>query len=352
MAKKLKIAKPIKVGKVPAPANHEALLERLGSYDKVVVGFSGGKDSIACVLRLLDLGVPAEKIRLWHHDVDGMGENFMDWPVTRAYCRAFAEAFGMELRFSWREGGFLAETLKENAQSRCVAFELEQLDDDGLPVVKVQASSKAAVSTRRMFPALGANLQTRWCSAMLKIDVMSYAMRNDPAYDHGRFLVVTGERRQESANRATYPEWDLHRVNSKARTTHVWRPVIDLKEEDVWNLMKAHGVRPHPAYELGFGRTSCMGCIFGNKDQWATVKDLAPQAFDKISGLEKEFGHTIRKGVSIEELAAQGVSTALEADPALRVVSQHEDYSMDDIIVPEGLWELPPGAFKECGGPT
>ena len=53
------------------------------TYDHVIVAFSGGKDSVACLLHLLDLGVPREKIELWHHDVDGReGSDLMDWPVT------------------------------------------------------------------------------------------------------------------------------------------------------------------------------------------------------------------------------------------------------------------------------
>ncbi|MBT4947243.1 MAG: hypothetical protein HON27_13890 [Candidatus Marinimicrobia bacterium] len=56
----------------------------LMSYDKIIVMFSGGKDSTACVLKLFNLGVPKEKIELWHHDIDGKGDQFMDWPVTPA----------------------------------------------------------------------------------------------------------------------------------------------------------------------------------------------------------------------------------------------------------------------------
>jgi tRNA(Ile)-lysidine synthase TilS/MesJ len=33
-------------------------------YDLVIVSFSGGKDSLACVLRMLDLGVPISKLEL------------------------------------------------------------------------------------------------------------------------------------------------------------------------------------------------------------------------------------------------------------------------------------------------
>lgn len=42
----------------------------LEEYDKIIVLFSGGKDSLCAVLNLLELGVPKEKIELWHHDID------------------------------------------------------------------------------------------------------------------------------------------------------------------------------------------------------------------------------------------------------------------------------------------
>lgn len=36
-------------------------------YDKYIVSFSGGKDSTAVFLYLLDRGVPKDKIELWHY---------------------------------------------------------------------------------------------------------------------------------------------------------------------------------------------------------------------------------------------------------------------------------------------
>ncbi len=64
-AKKKAPAKP----KTPRP-NSSELLPWL-SYEKVIVMFSGGKDSIASVIALLEAGCPAHLIELWHQDVDG-----------------------------------------------------------------------------------------------------------------------------------------------------------------------------------------------------------------------------------------------------------------------------------------
>ena len=74
-------------------------------YDKVLIMFSGGKDSLACVLSTLESGVTKEKIELWHHDVDGNGETFMDWECTSEYCRAIANHLGIPIYYSWLDGG-------------------------------------------------------------------------------------------------------------------------------------------------------------------------------------------------------------------------------------------------------
>lgn len=91
----------------------------LASYDLIIVAFSGGKDSLACLIHLIEQGVPRERIELWHHEVDGReGSRLMDWPCTPAYCRAVAKAFGVQLYFSWREGGFRARDAPEGGAHR------------------------------------------------------------------------------------------------------------------------------------------------------------------------------------------------------------------------------------------
>ena len=89
----------------------------LASYDSIIVAVSGGKDGTACLLTLLEAGAPAERIEIWHHEVDGAGRSFMDWPSTGPYVAALARDFSLPLYRSWREGGFEREMLRGCAHS-------------------------------------------------------------------------------------------------------------------------------------------------------------------------------------------------------------------------------------------
>lgn len=332
----------------PATAQPSEPVEtpELNSYDIIVVGFSGGKDSLACVLELLEQGVPKERIELWHHLVDGReGNPLMDWPITEAYCEAFAKAFGLKLFYSWKEGGFRREMLREDALTAPIRFETPE-------GVMQTGGTRGKLSTRRKFPQVTADLSTRWCSAYLKIDVAAAAIRNDLRFAQKRTLVVTGERAEESAARAKYKMFepdrsDLRNGRTKRHVDH-WRPVHGWSEAEVWDIIAKYGVVPHPAYRMGFGRCSCMACIFGSANQWATIQCYAPERFEEIACYEEEFGVTIQRNRSVRELAAMGKPYPVE-DPAIVELALSEEYT--EAIIVE-TWTHPAGAFGESAGPT
>ncbi|MGB8699115.1 MAG: phosphoadenosine phosphosulfate reductase, partial [Thermosynechococcaceae cyanobacterium] len=166
-------------------------------YDRFIVAFSGGKDSICCVLTLLEIGFGPERIELHHHLVDGReGSTLFDWPVTEDYCRKFAQAIGCPIYFSWLEGGLEREMCRENQAKAPTHFETPE----GVQTI----GGNGERSTRRKFPAKTADLSRRWCSAYAKIDVLSAVIVNQPRFNHSRSLVVTGERAAESAARSQY----------------------------------------------------------------------------------------------------------------------------------------------------
>jgi 3'-phosphoadenosine 5'-phosphosulfate sulfotransferase (PAPS reductase)/FAD synthetase len=326
----------------------------LDDYDTIIVSFSGGKDSLACVLDLLDRGVPAHKIELWHQHVDGnpssVEEMFMDWPVTEAYCRAVAAHLGIPIYFQWRDGGFYRELTKVNARTAGVSFE----DANG-NVVHLETGDRAKEATRGKYPQKGSDLSTRWCSPALKIDVFARALANSPRFNGQNILVVTGERGQESDNRALYAESENHRCHAQKRLVHAWRPIHKWTEQQVWAIIERFGVMPHPAYYLGYGRVSCMFCIFLDPNGWATGRELHPKGFAWGAETAPSSGATITKGLTIVDQADKGTSTLNMDDAFVRrqaELSMGLTYPTELVSVPDGQWQVPSGAYKRCGGPT
>lgn len=315
------------------------------SYSVCIVGFSGGKDSVASLLACLEAGFTRDQIELHHQLVDGRESNLMDWECTTEYCRAIARAFGVKYYESFRVGGFEAEMLRNGTRTGAVSFEMP----DG--TLRTVGGDSGPTGVRRRFPQVSASLQVRWCSAALKIDVQARVMTNDPRFSNSRTLIVTGERAEESASRAKYLSFEPHRTDlrdGKARR-HVdhWRPVHGWSEEQVWAIIAKYRVNPHPAYHLGFGRVSCRQCIFGNADQWATIRTHMPYAFEPIANYEREFKVTIHRTRNVNEQADRG--TPYPCTFEMLQIATSKSYQEPIFLE---TWTLPAGAFKDSCGPT
>ncbi len=149
------------------------------------------------------------------------------------------KAMGSSQRFPFKgsiaNGRFCSPNLKREVGDSLIR-NLDSLERDG----------------RRMkLPAKSACHQGRWCSGALKAQVESklYADIDGLARDV-KLLVVSGERRQESAGRAKYNEMEIHRTNATAkahRLVHQWRNVIDWSEDQVWDIIRRHCIVPHPS---------------------------------------------------------------------------------------------------------
>lgn len=316
-------------------------------YDKYIVCFSGGKDSTACFLHLLETGVPIDKIELWHHEIDGReGSSLMDWDCTPAYCQAFAARFNVPIYFSWKVGGFEGEMLRNNQLTAPTKFENE------LGEVITVGGTAGKESTRLKFPQVSGDLKVRWCSAYLKIDICATAIRNQDRFNGMAVCIVSGERGEESTQRAKYNELEPDRADLRdgktARLVDRSRTIKNWLESDVWAIIERYKVRVHPCYYMGWNRCSCRYCIFGNANQMASAYVCAPEQGDKIIGYEQQFGLTIKRNISLEDLIAKGTPYAAITEE-LKTVSNSKEYSLG-IIMED--WYLPAGAFGESCGPN
>ena len=344
----------------------------LEDYDMVVVLLSGGKDSIACYYKLIELGVPKEKIELWHHDIDGGHPvRSMDWRCTQSYVQAFAEAEQVSLRVSYRKNGFFGELYRIGASEPIEwvepgTGEIKQckLTQNYLKCLelKKQATENMEgelekLGYRMKFPAKSADLSRRWCSAYLKIVVADTVVRNldmlDETKVERKILVVSGERRGESNSRANYNEMEIHRTNAEARAkriVHQWRCVIDYSEKDVWEVLKRHKVNPHPCYRVGWNRCSCAACIFSTPKLFKGYKELYPEEFELLRRDEDILGFTLDNKKNLDEFIGNAESCVYAGDQKAMNSILTGEFPVEDIYTDK--WMYPAGAFHGSeGGP-
>lgn len=410
------VIRPGVPGRRETPFNRKIYLPELlplEEYNHIIVLFSGGKDSAAAFFRLLELGVPKERIEIWHHSIDGgHPDRKMDWPVTENYVRSFAEAEDVRLRVSSRINGFWGEVYRVGA-----SYPIEYEDNDGsiktCPLTEKQVVSEQLreqilsslkpelqaqlkeLGFRMKFPAKSGDLSRRWCSAYLKIDVAKSVICNLESLGNvgkfpakssiasGRYrspqlkrevgdsvlrnldtlqatrhdtkiLVVSGERRGESAGRAKYNEMEFHRTNATARAhrlVHQWRAVIDYSERDVWEVLRRHNVVPHPCYACGWNRCSCALCIFGLPCHWAGIRELFPEEYEKVRQDEIRLGFTLDYKKDLDSYVGDAKSCVYRGNPIAINQLVTGEFTAADIYC-TGEWEFPAGAFRGAeGGP-
>lgn len=322
----------------------------LEEYDLIVVLISGGKDSVACYLKLLELGVPKERIEFWHHDIDGgHPSRRMDWKCTQNYVKALADAEGIKLRVSYRVNGFFGELYRIGASEP-----IEWIDPDTGEVKQCKLSSNylkckelkeqateemeellKKYGYRMKFPAKTGDLSRRWCSGNLKAAVQDSVTANlEETKRDKKILIVSGERRGESAGRSKYNEMEIHRTNAEAkahRIVHQWRCCIDYSEKDVWELLKRHHINPHPCYRIGWNRCSCMMCIFSTPRLFAGVKELFPDDYAALRHDEEVLGFTLDNKKNLDEFIGDTQSCVCWKDKAAIHSILTGEFNTDDI---------------------
>lgn len=112
---------------------------------------------------------------------------------------------------------------------------------------------------------------------------------------------------------------------------------------------------------------STRRCL-GSPSQWATIREVFPEHFERVAQREAETGLTIRKNASIRQLADLGTpypAALSTAGVVLAQLAQRTEWTERDLAILPGSsgvnidrplqttrWVLPPGAFGENAGPT
>lgn len=235
---------------------------------KVIVTFSGGKDSLAALLWVRE------------HITRNFTTVFCDtgWehPLTYEYIAHVTNQLGLDL-----------VTLRSKKY-------------DGM--VDLARQKKRWPSTR-----------ARFCTQELKTKAMiDYVL--DEVKDN--MLIVQGIRVAESSARAkmsaqcTYFKYYFEpygydkqgkpkkhsyrgkevRAFREKYADDLLRPVFDWSAQQVIDYILAAGLEPNPLYKMGYKRVGCWPCIMANQRDILNISCQSPERIDEIAALEKDFG--------------------------------------------------------------
>jgi len=269
----------------PAPQTPRAECERhLLTADLIVINSSGGKDSQTAleeVVKTCDrLGIPRSKLLVVHAD---LGE--VEWKGTLELAREQAQHYGIR---------FEVESYRSEKKERRTLLE--------------------HIILRGMWP----DSVNRYCTSDFKRNPICRVFTRHAHAHYGRrvsklpagrtrFKVVNclGMRAAESDARRLLPNWVANKANTNPiKEVWNWLPIFDLSTAEVWDRIKASGVRHHWAYDLGMPRLSCCFCIFSPRAALILAGKHNRDLLVKYVAAEKQMGHTFRQNISLAEVLA------------------------------------------------
>jgi 3'-phosphoadenosine 5'-phosphosulfate sulfotransferase (PAPS reductase)/FAD synthetase len=185
---------------------------------KYIVSISGGKDSTASLLYLLDIAKKEDVI-----------------PV---FCDTKWEADETYEYLNYLEN---------------------KLDID---IVRIETEGMIELARRKKFVP---NRHIKTCTENLKIRPFEKWLLNNYIGKED-FIVVEGVRREESKNRENTPNFTIKKslISPKFDKPTLY-PIVDWSTQEVFEYIKNKGLEVNTLYKKGFKRVGCMPCVNASK---------------------------------------------------------------------------------------
>lgn len=258
----------------------------LASYDVILLNTSGGKDSMAAMITVVDLATrqgAKDRIVAVHCDLGDM-----EWQGTLELAREHAEHFG--LRF---------EVVRN----------------------RNHVDLLARIEKRGKWPDAG----NRYCTSEFKTGqvkrlatqlVREFRDNSGTTPRQVRILNVLGLRADESPARRKRPSFQHYEPktgwSNGKRWVDEWLPIHDWGVDEVWGAIRQSGLRAHFAYDIGMPRLSCAFCVFASKPALILAAQHNPELAQRYVNAEARMGHTFRHKLSIAEVVEEAVNTRVE----------------------------------------
>lgn len=242
----------------PQPRIDAAAADAIAEGALVVISHSGGKDSQAMMIRLLEAGVPTQQMLVVHASLGRI-----EWEGAEDHARVQAEAAGVP---------FLV------ARAKRTLFDMV----------------RDRHATRPEVPSWPSSAQRQCTSDLKRGPIMREVRRYGDAHGYRVIVNCMGLRAEESPARRRRPPW--RRNDAACNTRREWfdyLPIRDLSTAEVFETIKSAGQRPHHAYESGNERLSCVFCIFGSRNDLRNGAATRPELADEYMRLEEITGYSM-----------------------------------------------------------
>jgi len=130
--------------------------------------------------------------------------------------------------------------------------------------------------------------RARFCSEELKHKPIAEYQFN-LSNDFNAVISWQGVRRDESLARANLIEKDIEFGSWEPEPSGmlIYRPILEWKAIDTFEIAKRFGIEPNPLYKMGMGRVGCMPCIHATKQEVRGIESRFPEVVERVKWMEK-----------------------------------------------------------------
>lgn len=223
----------------------------------------------------------------------------MEWPGTKELAEEQARHYGLRFEVVARPQGDILqhvldrhETLKAAGKTASPFPSSEQ---------RWCTSDHKRGQVSKLLTQLVTETTSAWPSLTKRFDSSNFKLPRRPV----RILQCMGMRAKESSARSKLKPFklDKHNTNTK-RIVHVWLPIFDMAEDEVWADIRESGVKHHWAYDLGMNRLSCSFCIYAPRDALLLAGIYRTSLLRRYVEVEKQVKSSFRKELALADVLA------------------------------------------------